>query len=262
MERFQTLHYEKKGYYAEISFNRPDTHNALNDRIVQELLQVIHELEDDNSVTALVLKGKGEVFSSGSDLNWIKDVIDYGYIENLRETKHMQELFTRLYHLPMVTISYIQGACYGGANGFAAASDIVIAEDNTEFRFNEVNLGLVSATILPFVMNKMGESATRLYMLSGQSFSAGDAEKYGLVSYALPPADASTKLQDILGEIKTNSREATMETKRLINEISRHSDKEYYSRETAESIAKARLSKEGQEGMKAYLEQRKPNWRQ
>jgi methylglutaconyl-CoA hydratase len=178
----------------------------------------------------------------------------------VQESGHLQELFDCLYQLAVPTITVVHGACIGGANGLAAASDMVLAEQQTQFRFSEVRIGLVAATIAPFVLRRMGEYAAKYYMLTGRVFRGEEALRTGLVDAAGSEESLDTELDILLKELRQNSPQAMRQTKQLINDITRHTNEEHIKKQTIEAIARARNSRDGQEGMRAFLEKRKPHW--
>lgn len=260
MNEFQTIQFEIKNHTGWLSLNRPDVRNAFNDRMIDELWEAFEEIENSAETKALVLRGNGSVFSAGADLNWMKKVVDYSYEENRNDSRKLHELFEKLYMLPVPTIAVIHGVCIGGANGLIAASDIVLAEDKTQFRFSEVRIGLVPATVSPYVMKRTGEYAAKYYMLTGKLFDVKDALRIGLIDTTGNQESLDTEMEIILQELEKNSMDAVRQTKKLINYISMSGMNKEVKKMSIDAIAKARISEEGQEGMKAFLEKRKPRW--
>jgi methylglutaconyl-CoA hydratase len=262
MEKFTTIQVKLKGTIARIYLNRPNVRNAFNNQMIEELNEAFNLVEQQYQHRALIIRGNGPVFSAGADLNWMKSSVDNTYEQNIEETKQLQDLFENLYNLPVPTISLVHGACIGGANGLAAASDIVLAEQNTQFRFSEVRIGLVPATIAPFILRRTGQYAAKYYMLTGKIFRSDEALRIGMADAAGSMESLDTELDIILKELHQNSPQAMRNTKKLINEITRSSDDDQIRAKTIGAIARARTSKEGQEGMRAFLEKRKPWWLQ
>jgi len=260
MKNLQTITFETIESIGWITLNRPEVRNAFNDKMIDELNTAFEKIHNDPLTKALVIRGNGPVFSAGADLNWMKKVVDYSYEENRKDSKKLQELFDNLYMLPMPTISVIHGACIGGANGLAAASDIVLAENETQFRFSEVRIGLIPATVAPYVIKRTGEHAAKYYMLTGKSFYVKDALRIGLIDTSGNLESLNTEVEIILKEIGKNSIQAIRQTKKLVNDIGRTNRFNEIKDMSIDAIAKARISKDGQEGMKAFLEKRKPRW--
>ncbi|MGM0531418.1 MAG: enoyl-CoA hydratase-related protein [Bacteroidota bacterium] len=259
MKKLQTITYETVEEIGWISLNRPEVRNAFNDEMIDELNAAFEEIHNSKA-KALVIRGKGPVFSAGADLNWMKKVVGYTYEENRMDSKKLQELFENMYMLPVPTISMIHGACIGGANGLAAASDIVMAENETRFQFSEVRIGLIPATVAPYVIKRTGEHAAKYYMLTGKSFYVKDALRIGLIDTSGNQESLDTELEIILKEVGKNSVQAVKQTKKLINDIGRTNRFNEIREMSIDAIAKARISEDGQEGMKAFLEKRKPRW--
>jgi len=260
MKNLQTISVETTGNIRYIYLNRPDVRNAFNDKMIDELKEAFGDIQNDNQVKALVIRGNGPAFSAGADLNWMKQVVDYTYEENRKDSEKLQQLFESLYMLSVPTITMVHGACIGGANGLAAASDIVLAENQTQFRFSEVRIGLIPATITPYVIKRTGEHAAKYYMLTGKAFYVKDALRIGLIDASGNKESLDTELELILEEVGKNSLQAVRQIKKLINDIGRTSRFSEIKDMSIDAIAKARVSEDGQEGMKAFLEKRKPQW--
>jgi methylglutaconyl-CoA hydratase len=260
MKNLQTILVETKEDIRYIYLNRPDVRNAFNDKMIDELNETFGEIQNDSQVKALVIRGNGPVFSAGADLNWMKQVVDYTYEENRKDSEKLQQLFENLYMLPVPTITVVHGACIGGANGLAAASDIVLAENQTQFRFSEVRIGLVPATVAPYVIKRTGEHAAKYYMLTGKSFYVKDALRIGLIDASGNQESLDTEVELILKEVGKNSLQAVRQIKKLINDIGRTNRFSEIKDMSIDAIAKSRISEDGQEGMKAFLEKRKPRW--
>ncbi len=260
MNPYKTIKLEISERTGRLTLNRPDVRNAFNDQMIGELKEAFARAAEHKDLVALVISGSGSVFSAGADLNWMKSTIDNTFEENRAESSNLQELFSQLYHLPVPTIAMVHGACIGGANGLAAASDIVLAEEQTRFRFSEVKVGLIPATIAPYIMERMGAQAAKYYMLTGKTFLGEEALRNRLVNATGNQEKLDTELDILLKELPANSPQAMRATKRLIHQISMTSDPQQIREETVNAIAGARVSSDGQEGMQAFLEKRKPRW--
>ncbi len=262
MKEYKTIEYKETNDVVTISLNKPGKRNAFNDEMIHELKDVFRKISDNPSIRAMILQGKGEVFSAGADLNWMKKMKEFSYEENLKDSENLQELFETLYSLPVTTISKIHGACIGGAIGLAAASDIVLAKEDTLFRFGEVKLGLIPATIAPYVLQRTGLHPVKSYMLTGMNFYTDDALRMRLIDYSGSKESIDTKLDIILKELSKNSPEAVRSTKDMLKKITQTDDEKQTKDLTIELIAKARISKDGQERMATFLEKSKARRRQ
>jgi len=260
MNHFSTIQFNIRDRVAYLTLNRPDVRNAFNDQMIAELRDAFSQVHDNREIIALVLRGNGPVFSAGADLNWMRSTLHNTYEQNRADSKNLQELFEGFFHIGPPTITIVHGACIRGANGLAAASDIVLAEEQTQFRFSEVRVGLIPATIAPFVMNRMGAQTAKYYMITGRAFRGEEALRTGLVNASGNQEKLDTELDILLKELPNNSPQAMRETKKLINQLGMLSDEQGIKERTLEAIATARVSEDGQEGMQAFLEKRKPRW--
>ncbi|MFO8055589.1 MAG: enoyl-CoA hydratase-related protein [Bacteroidales bacterium] len=257
---YQYIETHKQNEIATLWLNRPKKRNAMHEQMIEELMEALKEFRRDESLKALVIRGKGNVFCAGADLQWMQSVMQYSFNENKLESKQLYRLFHTLYSYPLPVISVVHGASYGGANGLVAASDISIAESKTLFRFSEVQLGLLPAIISPFVVRRTGEFNARELMLTGQEFNADKALKTGLINYKTPTEGIEQQLEVLLASIRSAAITSVKNTKWMIRKVAANMDMEELEDITADLIASARVSNEGQEGMKAFSEKRKPNW--
>ena len=259
-ETFKTILTSQNNAVLTITLNRPEVHNAMNDTMIAELTRAFTEIPGDGSVRTVVLRGNGKSFCAGADLNYMKSIASFGFEENEADGRKLAALFTAIYRCPVPTIAMVHGAAFGGANGLLAACDMVIAEENTRFAFSEVKLGIAPATIGPFVIKRIGEYGAKELMLTGRRFSAADAQRWNLVNYSLPEKETEEKLNTLLKEFSTAAPRAVRKTKQMIQKTVSEQDMEETIAYTARLIAELRASEEGQEGMAAFLEKRKPNW--
>jgi len=230
--------------------------------MINELHEIMDELnKNTHELRGLILQGNGKVFSAGADINWMKTMANYSAEENKEDAKQLYELFEKIYTLTLPVITIVHGASIGGANGLIAASDIVLAESATHFRFSEVKIGLVPATIAPFVIQRTGNHGAKYYMLTGKNFTAKAALRIGLVNSIGNRESIDTELDLLIKEFQKNSPEAVRQTKKLVNKIDQHVFDETIKDLTIDTIIQSRISNEGQEGMKAFLEKRAPYWK-
>jgi len=210
-------------------------------------------------VRVIVLGGRGPAFCAGADLQWMKAMASFTPEENLREAQAMADLFFTVYNSPKPVVARVHGAALGGGSGLVAAADIAVAALGTQFGFTEVRVGIVPSVISPYVIRKIGESAARELFLTGERFEAVKAQEIGLVRAAVPPEDLDAAVETRIHELLKAGPRAVAQAKELIEEVAfrRVEDVQRY---TVEAIADIRVSPEGQEGLRAFLEKRKPRW--
>lgn len=247
---------------AEICLNRPQVHNAFDDRTISELTHAFEQLEANPDVRLVTLSGKGKSFCAGADLNWMKAMKSYSEEENLADSFRMATMYSRLRHFSKPLIGIVQGAALGGGAGLVAVCDYVVAAEEARFGFTEARLGLIPAVISPYVIEKIGVSAARAYFTSGMIFGAPDALRMGLVHKLATQAELDKAAKETLAEFLKAGPEASRRAKALIAEVLRFSNEDHEARtkHTVEAIATIRTSEEGQEGMDALLSGRKPRW--
>jgi methylglutaconyl-CoA hydratase len=255
----ERLQLELDGPVARVWLDRPELRNAFDGLMVSELRKVLFDLRTQDAVRVIVLGGRGACFCAGADLQWMKAMASFSREENLREAQALADLFFTVYESPKPIVARVHGAALGGGAGLVAACDIPVAALGTQFGFTEVRLGLVPAVISPYVVAKIGESAARELLLSGERFEAVRALEIGLVRAAVPEADLDAAVTGRVQELLKAGPRAIAEAKALIREVAwrRVEDVQRY---TVERIADLRVSAEGQEGMRAFLEKRKPSW--
>jgi methylglutaconyl-CoA hydratase len=255
----ERLQLERDGSVARVWLNRPEVRNAFDGLMVSELRKVLFDLRTADAVRVIVLGGRGPCFCAGADLQWMKAMASFTRQENLREAQALADLFFTVYESPKPVVARVHGAALGGGSGLVAACDIPVAALGTQFAFSEVRLGIVPAVISPYVIAKIGESAARELFLTGERFEAVRALEIGLVRAAVPEDDLDAAVEARVQELSKAGPRAVAEAKALIREVAwrRVEDVQRY---TVERIADLRVSPEGQEGMRAFLEKRKPDW--
>ncbi len=261
MKKYKTILVSERKEIRSIVLHRPEVHNAMNELMIHELSDVFNRIaEADKLPRIVILRGEGKSFCAGADLNYMKKIAGFGFEKNVVDGQKLAALFRAVYECPVPTLAVVHGFAFGGANGLMAACDIVVAAENTQFAFSEVKLGISPATISPFVMKRIGEYGARELMLTGKRFDAKEAEKWHLVNWAVAPDQLEEKVQELVNEIKTTAPIAVRETKKLISHIVEGQNLDKNIEFTAQLIARLRASDEGQEGMSAFLEKRKPFW--
>jgi methylglutaconyl-CoA hydratase len=256
---FKCVSVRREGPVEHLQLNRPHVRNAFNEDTVRELTWWAGSVSQDAGVRVAVLSGAGPVFSAGADVNWMARMIGYSREENMADATDTSRLFLALDRLPIPLVARVQGAALGGGAGLCAVCDIVVAADDAVFGFTEVKLGIIPAVISPFVIAKIGRSAARELFLTGARFPAARAAAIGLVHAVVPAAALDETVARYVAELLTAGPEAVTASKALIAEVARRAPGET-SMLTAEAIANRRVSDEGQEGLRAFLEKRKPTW--
>lgn len=245
---------------ATVTLNNPDKHNAFDDAVIARLSTVFSDISKRQSITTVVLDSTGKSFSAGADLGWMKRMAAYTFDENKKDASALANMLHLLNFLPQPTIAKVQGAAFGGAVGLASCCDIVIASDKASFCLSEVKLGLIPATISPYVVQAIGLKACRRYFLTAERFSAAKAEQLGLVSEVVPPEQLDDAVAKMITTLNSNGPEAVQAAKQLAFDVA---DKEIDSdllQDTSERIAAIRVAPQGQEGLSAFFEKRSPNW--
>jgi methylglutaconyl-CoA hydratase len=242
-----------------LTLNRPDVRNAFDEELIAALTAAAAQAADDKSLRAVVLAGTGKTFCAGADIGWMSKAIAYTHRENLADAEDLARLLERLDTLALPLIGRIHGAALGGGVGLAAVCDIVIAADDTVFALSEVKLGILPAVVAPYVLRKIGMSAARELFLTGARFSAARAQEIGLVHEVVPAAELDAAVGRRLTEILTAGPRAVGIAKALLREIATANPRDVIGL-TTNAIASQRVSEEGQEGLRAFLEKRKPSW--
>jgi len=259
---FQYLTTTRDGFVERLTLNRPDVRNAFNEHVIAELTAWAvdaHEQAAAGKIRVIVIGGSGKVFCAGADVTWMSKTIHYTEAENLSDAAAMSRMFAALDALPVPVIGRVQGAALGGGAGLAAVCDVVAAEEGALFGFTEVKLGILPAVISPFALAKIGRSAARELFLTGARFSAARAREIGLVHVVVPAADLDAAVNQYVQEFLAGGPEAIAAAKALIPMVWGRPTVDAMPI-TAAAIAARRVSAEGQEGLKAFLEKRPPTW--
>ncbi len=255
-----TLTLEIQQYQATVSLNRPELRNAFNETTIAELTQVFQQLDQDQHVRVIVLAANGPSFCAGADLNWMKKMADYSEAENLADAAQLATMLQAIYRCSKPVIAKIQGDCYAGGMGLIAAADIAIAVDSANFCLSEVKLGLIPATISPYVIKAMGENAARRYFITAERFSAAKALACGLVQQVVTAAELDAAVAEIARAICQNSPNAVKQAKKLVHDVAGQTLTSDLIAQTVAGIAQIRASEQGREGVRSFLEKRKPAW--
>lgn len=245
---------------ATLMLNRPDVHNAFDDAMIAELIAVLKKLANNDEVRLLVLTANGKNFSAGADLNWMRAMAQKSYQQNLDDAGELATLMHRLDKFPKPTIALVKGAAFGGALGLVACCDIAIASDTASFCLSEVRIGLIPAVISPYVIRAIGERESRRYFLTAERFSADKAKQLGLLHEVVSDDKLADSLEAFITPLLQNSPAALTAAKALIHSIYNRKISNNVIAYTEQAIAEIRVSVEGQEGLTAFLEKRKPAW--
>jgi methylglutaconyl-CoA hydratase len=258
---YSCLQLETRDAVATVTLQRPEVHNAFDDRLIAELTQCYRHLEDEAAVRVIVLRGAGRSFCAGADLNWMRRMTDYSHEENIADARALQRMFAAIAASPKVTVAAVHGAAIGGGVGLVAACDIAIAGFAATFALSEVRLGLVPAVIAPYVVERIGPHAARALFLTGQRIDGDAALRLGLVDETVPSAliDFDRAVAERVETLLAAGPVAVATVKSLLRSIAGQTPAEA-AEATVECIAALRAGPEAQEGMRAFLEKRRPNW--
>jgi len=258
--QYQTLEVTVDGAVATVWLSRPDVRNAFNETAIAEITDAFRAFDRDDRVRAVVLAARGPAFCAGADLNWMKKMAGYSHDENLADAAQLADMMRIIYRCSKPLIARVQGDCYAGGMGLVAACDIVIAVDNAHFCLSEVKLGLTPATISPYVVKAIGTQAAQRYFLTAERFSAQEAYRLGLVHEVVTFDALDTRVAQLLKALLSASPHAVKQAKRLVQDVASAPLTDALVSDTVERIAAIRVSQEGREGVRAFLEKRKPSW--
>jgi len=246
---------------AWVTLNRPEVHNAFDEIMIRELREIFQTLEADNHCRTVVIRGEGKSFSAGADLGWMKRAADFSHNENLADAEYLAAMLNSLYSLNKLTIACVRGAAMGGGLGLVACCDLVIADADTIFALSEVKIGLIPATISPYVLAAMGGRNARRYFQTGERFKGQRAYDLGLVhEVTTTDAQMTAQLNTALDHVRTSGPFAMREAKRLILDYADQPLTAKIMEDSAERIAAIRARPEAREGLNAFLEKRTPDW--
>ncbi len=245
---------------ATVTLNQPEKHNAFDDAIIDQLTTAFKKIDADDSVRVMVLSANGKSFSAGADLAWMKRMAGYTQEENLNDARALATMLNTLNSLCKPTIARVQGAAFGGAVGLVSCCDMAVASERASFCLSEVRIGLIPATISPYVIEAIGSRAARRYFMTAERFNAHTARKLGLVSEVTEETKLDSCINDLIKNLLANGPQAISEAKRLVADVANAQIDQRLIDETSQRIASIRTSEEGQEGLNAFLEKRAANW--
>ena len=253
---FETIEIDKDHGVARVFLNRPDVRNAFNEKLIEELQRIFLELTDDPTIQVIVLGGRGLSFCAGADLNWMKKMTNYSYEENLLDATALANMLHTVYQCPKPVIAKVHGDVYAGGVGLVAVCDIVIASDQVHFCLSEAKLGLLPATISPYVIKALGEQASRRYFITAERFTANRAYQLGLVHELVNIEQLDDVVEKIITTLRSNGSNAVMACKKLVQDVAGIEITHELIKETAKRIADIRGTKEAQVRMANFLEKK------
>ena len=249
-------------HVAEVWLNRPEVRNAFNDGVIAELMAAFQELGKDTDLRAIVLGGRGKAFCAGADLSWMAAMAGYSWEQNCADAERLAEMLWTVWSCPVPVVGRIHGDCYAGGLGLAAACDVLIAADGMHFCLSEARLGLLPATIAPYVVRALGEQASRRWFITAERFSAVQAQACGFVHEVVAAESLDGRVAEVVALLVANGPAAVKACKQLVKDVAGRPIDADLRAETARRIADIRASAEGREGVQAFLNKREPPWRQ
>jgi methylglutaconyl-CoA hydratase len=258
--KYNTISVSLENEIARVYLNRPEKSNALNIEVIRELNDAFTQIDKDSSVRFIIISSESSNFCSGADLKWMLGAKELTKEQNYQECMEMAGLYSTIYNSQKIILASVAGACIGGGIGLVAASDFCIASDNSYFQFGEVKLGLIPATISPYVIQRIGYQNTKKLMLTGELYLAEQALEMGLIDYIAAPLQLNRTVDHLIANLRQAGRESISKTKALLNHLGPIQIDAQLKQLTAEMIASARVSDEGMKGIEAFLDKRKPKW--
>lgn len=255
-----TLQIERQGGVARVWLNRPDVRNAFNESVIAELGATFAAFHDDATLRAVVLGGRGKAFCAGADLGWMRAMADFTWDENRADAQALADMLYTVYRCPVPVIGRIHGDCYAGGVGLASVCDVLVASDAAGFCLSEARLGLLPATIAPYVVRALGEQASRRYFVTAERFGAAQAQALGFVHAVCAADELDAKVDELVAAVVANGPMAVRACKRLVQDVAHREIDASLREDTAKRIADIRASDEGKDGVQAFLNKRPPGW--
>jgi methylglutaconyl-CoA hydratase len=257
---YQHLNRTDDGVVTTVTLSRPDSHNALNVGLIEELTDCFEDISDDDRVRVVVLAGEGRSFCAGADIGYMRETAEFTYEDNLDDARRLATMYWTIDECPKPIIARVHGAALGGGSGLVAVADVVVADEETRFAFTEVRLGIAPATIAPFVVRKIGASHARSLFVTGERFGSEKAWEIGLVHNVSTGDELDATVEEKVGEILQGGPVAQATVKALLRRLETTEPMEAPGL-TSRVISELRTGEEGQEGLVAFLEKREPGWR-
>ena len=247
-------------FVAEVWLNRPEVRNAFNDAVIAELTLAFTQLGADPTLRAIVLGAHGKAFCAGADLGWMRAMADFTWEENRADAQALADMLWTIYSCPLPLVGRIHGDCYAGGVGLAAVCDVLVAAEGVHFCLSEARLGLLPATIAPYVLRALGEQASRRYFSTAERFDAATAKTLGFVHEVVAAETLDAKVANIVAALVANGPAAVKACKRLVQDFAGHAVDVALRADSARRIADIRASAEGREGVQSFLSKRAPAW--
>ena len=248
------------GAVARITLSQPEVRNAFSDEVIAEITAAFLEVGNRPEVRAVVLAAQGPAFCAGANLNWMRRMADYTREENISDAGKLAEMLRVIYECPKPTLARVQGDVYAGGMGLVAACDMAVSVDTAGFCLSEVKLGLIPATISPYVIRAMGARAAHRYFLTAERFDAAEALRTGFVHAVVAPDQLDAKVDELARAITVASPDAVRACKKLVQDVAERDINAQLIAATVEGIADIRASEQGREGVQSFLQKRKPGW--
>jgi len=257
-----TLDVRRDGHVARVYLNRPEVRNAFNDGVIAELTQTFAGLGADTNLRCIVLGGHGKAFCAGADLNWMRAMAGYSWEQNRADAQALADMLWTVYSCPVPVVGRLHGDCYAGGLGLAAVCDVLVAAEGVNFCLSEAKLGLLPATIGPYVVRAMGEQAARRWFITAERFDAAQARAMGFVHEVCAGNALDARVDELVAALVANGPMAVRACKRLVQDLGGRSIDAALRADTARRIADIRASEEGREGVQAFLGKRRPRWQE
>jgi methylglutaconyl-CoA hydratase len=254
------LDIQREGAVARVFLNRPDVRNAFNNEVIAELHAAFTQLGADATLRAIVLGGHGKAFCAGADLNWMRAMAGYSWEQNRADAQALADMLWTIYSCPVPVVGRVHGDCYAGGLGLAAVCDVLVAAEGVQFCLSEAKLGLLPATIGPYVVKAMGEQAARRWFVTAERFSAAQAHAMGFVHELVAPEVLDARVDELVAALVANGPMAVRACKKLVQDVAGRPVDAELRADTARRIADIRASDEGREGIQSFLGKRAPNW--
>ena len=257
--KYETIDIHKDGNTITVFLNRPDIHNAMNEKLMKELTNCFNEIYKDKTVRTVILTGRGKSFCAGADLNWMKSMASYSKEENIEDSRLLSNLYEAIYNCPKPVIAKVNGHAFGGGLGLFAVCDLIFAVPDCKFAFSEAKLGIIPSVISTYIIRRIGISKVRRFFITGERFDSMAGKEIGLIDQVLPEEEIDEEIKKFIKIINSSGPIAIKEVKKLTNAYEKM-NLSIYKEHTVKKIAELRISKEGQEGINAFLEKRKSDW--
>ena len=258
---YEHLIVEPRGAAHWVTLNRPEVRNAFNEEVIAELTRVFADLSARSDLRCVVLAANGPAFCAGADLNWMRAMADYSWAQNHADAMTLADMLWTIYSCPKPVVGRIHGDCFAGGVGLAACCDVLVAAEGFNFCLSEARLGLLPATIGPYVLRALGEQASRRYFVTAERFSTTEAHRLGFVHALTAPEALDTRVDEIVAALVANGPQAVKASKLLVRDLGGQPITASLREDTARRIADIRASDEGKEGVSSFLQKREPSWK-